>query len=233
MKEEYSIKTKKNSVVKNNKDVATVEEFKEAFEIELKDKSFLIALTEIALSKIRYYFYENEMNGITAEGLVSDVLIKFYEGKRTWYNKSTRSLKQQFILTIVSEVRNKFDLEYKKNKKGDSEENNENKYSPRLKMESLYDKNDNVKDYLVEDKVTIDEDNCANEDLDLEIKKAKEALEEDDDIEAYFVFEEILKEGKDNKAIAEKLKMPIKDVQNAKKRIIRKTKNIFYKNKDG
>lgn len=248
---ESSAETLRNDFTENKEgEVASKEEVLTNLKKLVKDKNFLEKLTLITLKYIQVYFHENEISSQNAQDVLQTILEKFLNGKRKWYKKDGRTLENQIIMALISYVRNEFNKRYEiKEKNNDNEieeisdepgmndnEKKESKYKRKVNIQSIYDDEGNLRDYLLNDNDTADEEYDELEEKLLltetfeNINKAKELLAKEDEI-GYFVFEKILECGKDNKCIADELGISIKEVESAKKRIRRKTWQIFHNNK--
>jgi len=248
---ESSAETLRNDFTENREgEVTSQEEVLTNLKKLVEDKNFLKKLTLITLKYIQYFFNKNDIDGQTAQDVLQTILEKFLNGKRKWYKKDGRTLENQIIMALISYVRNEFNKRYEiKEKNNDNEieevsdepgmndnEKKESKYKRKVNIQSIYDDEGNLRNYLLNDNDTADEEYDELEEKLLlnetfeNINKAKELLAKEDEI-GYFVFEKILECGKDNKCIADELGISIKEVENAKKRIRRKTWQIFHNNK--
>ena len=143
--------------------------------------------------------------------------MKFMTGERKWNKDNFPGIEMQVEAGILSHIRN----EYKKSKSGrqikytqypDEEIKADDEYPGQFMDEDIGDKDirTNVEEV---------------------IKKCRDKIEEADDAEAFFVFNEMLNGTKSNIKIAENLALNVRDVENAKKRIRRMVNNVWLRNK--
>ena len=178
------------------------------------EKQFRYRLVYYALKNIRLYFSSDSMNSLSAQDVVQIVLEKIITGVRKWNKCLIPDIKALLFLSIKSFIRNEkrriknmvlldFDsLSFELNRSSLSE------FSDKM----------NFKDF---------NDNIFSSDFHIIISKLKYHLKED--IYASFVLDEILEGAESNIEIAVSLNIPVKDVENAKKRIRNKSNKLIKK----
>ncbi|MBK7107141.1 MAG: hypothetical protein IPH62_17855 [Ignavibacteriae bacterium] len=200
-------------------EIATSEEIFFELNIICKNKNTLNRLTYFTLGKIWYYFEANSMHGKTEKDILQDIFQKFIEGERTWNKVNVRTFENQLIMAIVSEMRNEFHKNLRKlNKLTEYEK-------PKALVEFNLDEDEKLNEKYLEDKKSLldietqNEESIFNKCIEDEIVEIKKILE--NDVNAYFVLEEILNGETKDIPISQTLKIEIEEVRNAKKRIRR------------
>ncbi|MCB9211148.1 MAG: hypothetical protein H6609_17410 [Ignavibacteriales bacterium] len=220
--------TAKKLEIKN--EIASLDEVKEEIKIICRSKAKIDQLTYYALSKIRWFFYDDVCNGSSAVDVMQIIFEKFLTGKRRWFKKDGRTFENQFFMTIHSYVKNEFKKTYRKEVDKETGEIVTKKKGPIIF--SIFDSEGITNELLLRDEKRyldeIENENDFYDSAEIQIEKIKKALI--NDFEAWRVFEALLKEGNSDIKISETLGMPIEKVRNAKKRIKRKHKEIFTLN---
>lgn len=162
------------------REIATKEEFFTTLETAYRnDTNLQIKLLYSTLSKIRFYCFKDEVNGLTAEDAVQNVIELVITGKRNWNKKRFKSVVHYLLVAIHSYVRN------------------ESKKKPDWKSEDIYDTNGNLKEneidkFLREAIITDLSEELFKDRLDDLINKLMNKLEDTDE-DAFCVLDEILK----------------------------------------
>ncbi len=146
--------------------------------------------------------------------LFRSVIEKLITGLRKWNKKHIPDIKSLMFAAIKSFIRN----EIRRKKK--TVLLDINKHTPELNEASL-------KPTLMIVTVSDYEDNIFCSDLEIIITKLKQNFKNDD--YASIVLDEILEGAESNIEIAKTLNIPIKDVENAKKRIRNKANKLINK----
>jgi DNA-directed RNA polymerase specialized sigma24 family protein len=185
--------------------VATPREIKnEIQKVTSLSPEIFMKFIHYARRNIKLYFPGGYVNGLTAYDVVQTVLEKLLRGIRKWNREIIPDISTLVYLSIKSIIRN--------------ERNRKN----RIPVISLYDKQGEInnaglqyysavcrKDELSDSRLTEDEDSM--------LAKLEDSLEKDP--YSYFVLQEMLNGNRTNTGIAGVLKIEVKDVANAKKRI--------------
>ncbi len=190
----------------DNDEYASTKEVWKAINFAYKnDPRLHTKLLYYALKKIRLYFRKDAMGLLNAEDIVQVVIIKLIEGERKW-NKKKFDIYRQLMMSIFSFIRN----EYKRIKTG-----------KHITYISYFDEDgmpdENITSGAFEDCIYKELENNEFQ----RIERCRASLEAGNDADAYYVFEEMLKQINSNMRIAENLNLTVKDVENAKKRIRR------------
>ncbi len=191
-------------------EIATIEEFIQALENAYKtDKNLQIKLLYIALGKIRYFCFSDEVNGHTADDVVQNVMELILIGRRKWNKTKFPDVVHYLIVVIHSYIRN------------------ESKKKPDWISEDIYDEDGKLREDKIEkfqrEAITAEEQYTELhkeklEDLLNELTKRLEAKDE----EAYCVLDEILKNDileLGDAQLAKLLGMELKEFKLAKRRI--------------
>ena len=180
----------------------------------VNDPRLRYRLVYYALKNIRLYFSSDNINGLTAQDVVQSVIEKLITGLRKWNKQHIPDIKSLMFAAIKSFIRN----EIRRKKK--TVLLSINKHTPEVNEASLkrYINDCNRRDY---------EDNIFCSDLEIIITKLKQNFKNDD--YASIVLDEILEGAESNIEIAKNLNIPIKDVENAKKRIRNKANKLIKK----
>lgn len=169
-------------------------------------------LVYYALRNLRFYYGADSVNGIAAQDVVQIVLEKILNGIRRWNKLHTADIKSFLMVSINSFVRNECKRKVLTNVLYLSDERNElNRTSVNIFNKDnagLYRKNNT----------------CIN-DFKRLLEKLKTSLNEDRI--ALNVLDEILEGAESNIEIAKFLDIPVKDVENAKKRIKNKSEKLI------
>ena len=187
-----------------------IEAFRKAFD---KDDGLYEKWVQYSERLIRLY-NKNEVY-FQGHDVVAELVVKTIEGVRVW-DMERVSLNTYMYKNIESIISNKSKREYRKAVTTDNYKlNNEEEDIP-LKLDNLY-HTDN----------TITEDVLVQKEL-FELLE-DEIMNDNDCIELYFGIRDNGFDHTKNKEIAEVLGMKVKDVENLKKRFMRKCDNVFLK----
>lgn len=195
--------------VDQHSEIATPEEFIFALETAYKnDKNLHVRLLYSTLGKIRYFTFNDEVNGQTAEDVIQNVIELVIMGKRKWNRRSFKDVTHYLLVAIHSYIRN------------------ESKKKQKLLSVDIYDDDGKLKESELEkvNEGSIIPDSFDEfhkdklEDLIQELLKKLEANNEDD----FIILDEILKNdinelGDDE--LAKKIGIDIKEFKLAKRRI--------------
>ena len=178
------------------------------------EKQFRYRLVYYALKNIRLYFSSDSMNSLSAQDVVQIVLEKIITGVRKWNKCLIPDIKALLFLSIKSFIRN---------------EKRRIKNTVLLDFDSLGSELNRSSLSGFSDQMNIQDinDNIFSAELSIVISKLKHQLK--DDIYASFVLDEILEGAESNIEIAQSLNIPVKDVENAKKRIRNKSNKLVKK----
>lgn len=184
---------------------ATSEEVIEALGKAFKEnKNLDTIIFYVTLVKIRYYFFSDTIRGQDANDVLHDVIEKIISGKRRWNKSKVPNIVEFVFMVIHSHVRNE-------RKKTDNE--------------ALVEDFDDVEKLTKQNLVELIRETTRQDSFDEVFKQTYEELIDkyltllEDDINGYFVFDEILKGEKSNVNIASNLLITVNDVVNAKRRI--------------
>ena len=172
------------------------------------EKQLRYRLVYYALKNIRLYFSSDSMNSLNAQDVVQIVIEKIITGARKWNKSLIPDIKALLFLTIKSFIRN---------------ERRRIKNVRLLKFDEL----DSITSFCNQLDTQDFDENIFSSDLGTLIAKLKHLLKED--VYASFVLDEILDGAESNIEIASSLKIPVKDVENAKKRIRNKSNKLINK----
>lgn len=191
------------------REIATKEEFITALEAAyINDKNLQVKLLYSTLSKIRYYCFKDEVNELTAEDAVQNVIELVITGKRNWNKKRFKSVVHYLLVAIHSYVRN------------------ESKKKPDWKSEDIYDANGNLKEneigkFFRQAIATDLSEELFKDKLENLITKLMNKLEDTDE-DAFCVLDEILKndtEKINDEILAHKLGIDLHKFKLAKRRL--------------
>ena len=191
---------------------ASKEEVAAAFEDAYKNiKGFHKRLLNYTLGKIRLYFHSNTFRNNDANDVVQTVIKSILSQRRKWYKDKMPDFSKFVRLSILSHIRN------------------ERKRKDKLEEIDILDEEGNsnvdniaeiLKAYAREDLA----DRYFKKDIEKIYEECSRVLE--DDIYASFVFDELCEGVGSNIEIAERLKIEVSEVENAKKRIRRKLEKL-------
>lgn len=224
---EIEIEKPKNS----NIEIASLEEVNFELRNIINNSDKLKCLTYYALRKVRFYFNSDDINGLTGEDIVQEIIVKFVTGKKKWYKTGGRTLENLLFMGINSYIKTIYFNMHKKQFEEDNErikqghEISSYVKTNKAKVVSFGDLDDKNRERSLnanenywqefEDNEENDFNNSTEQEIDLLLLELK-----NDDI-AYIVFEEYLEQGNSDIKVAESLQMEIEEVRNAKKRIRR------------
>lgn len=176
-----------------------------------KKASYVANIQHLTLMLVRQFNDSREVIGAkTANDIIQDVIELFLIGKRKWDKTKGRTFEHVFYLAIISHIRNltkKQDLELTEN-----ELMTDNNLTYELLGEvDIYEEEEKLNQKTMEY-------------LDNKIRKILEG-----DLIALKVYEQLLIYPKDNKKISEIINITVAEVTSAKKRIQRKTADLFKK----
>jgi hypothetical protein len=184
-----------------------------------KDRNLQKKLIHYAGKQIFKWFEKYAIGVITSADVVQIVIKKLIDGDRKWNRERIPNIIHLVLMAIISFVRN----ESKKYQNPNYKENTDHVVQ--------YDENEDLTKLNLSEitKLYLDED-LNNESFSAKAEriftKCKEKLENDNDTDAYFVMEEFEKDNFSNIQIAANLKINVKEVENAKKRIRRSIKKF-------
>ena len=178
------------------------------------EKQLRYRLVYYALKNIRLYFSSDSMNSLNAQDVVQIVIEKIITGARKWNKSLIPDIKALLFLSIKSFIRN---------------ERRRIKNVRLLKFDELDSESDHfsITSFCNQLDTQDFDENIFSSDLGTLIAKLKLLLK--DDVYASFVLDEILDGAESNIEIASTLKIPVKDVENAKKRIRNKSNKLINK----
>ena len=165
-------------------------------------------LIYFTLKHIRLYFHSDSFRGIAADDVVNTVIEKTINLKRKWYRDKITDFSQFLRFSILSYIRN----ERKRKEANEPIDNSDELYD----WEGVFREErfiDLVRETLRQD---FAEENFALN-FEMLLDKCYSAFEKDEN--TFFVFDARLDGEKSNVKIADDLKIEVKDVENALKRI--------------
>ncbi|MBK9099391.1 MAG: sigma-70 family RNA polymerase sigma factor [bacterium] len=176
------------------------------------EKDLRYRLVYYALKNIRLYFSADSFNSLTAHDVVQIVIEKILTGIRKWNKSLVPDIRKLLFLSIKSFIRNE---------------------KARANIPVLLDidtmkpvLNDHAMDNFLSEMHLCDLNNNAfAADIHRLVSKLKTLLT--GDIYASFVLDEILEGAGSNIEIAKSLNIPVRDVENAKKRIRNKSAKLI------
>lgn len=219
--------------------IASKEEVSNAIDTIFKEHKNLNAkLLSYIKHKIFALTGKKTINRIDPEDILFEAIKRILQGNRKWKKNHIPNV-AHFILMVTSSLI-KHQLKKIKNEVNPLYSEIEDsrvittkqKTKPRFIPLSKYDDKGNEEDRTAaDDKIALefdqslfDYDKDGFEDM---IGKIETALEEDNDVDAYYVFIERLENNKSNIEIAAKLGITVRDVENALKRIKRRINQII------
>ena len=185
---------------------------KELHSLFAYDKEIHYRLVYYALKNIRLYFASDTANCFTAHDVVQIVLEKVLTGARKWNKELVPDLKAFLFLSIISFIRNE-KIRIKDTGHLD------------IDLHSYENSGAGSNNYFAEPAYEICDDDIFITDMKAVIIKLRESLK--DDVYASFILEEILEGADSNIEIAGALGISVKDVENAKRRIRKKSLRLL------
>ncbi len=189
------------------------------------DPKLQTKLLYYALKQIRLYFKKDTIESNSAEDVVQIIMEKLIKGKRKWDKKRTPNIIHLVLMAVISYIRNERKRIKNQKRKGAIE------YIDHYDKEGFLNENnlpELIRAYTNED---LKDDEFRN-DVEKFKQKCFMELEAKNDIEGYYVFEQIIErtystdEADTNIQIAEDLNITVSEVENAKKRIKNLAKKI-------
>lgn len=213
--------------------IASREEVSNAIETAFKKNNNLSTkLLKYIQHKIFLLTGKKVINGVDPEDILFESIKRILQGKRKWKKNIVPNV-VHFILMVASSLI-KHQLEKIPNEANplynDLEDGSstikKKKLKPKFISLNEYDENEKSKDKTIIDEKVASEFDQSNFDFEKDgfeemVSKIENELEADNDLNAYYVFQERVNGIKSNIKIADNLGITVKDVENALKRIKR------------
>ena len=196
--------------------IATPKEASEALASALKNKKrFRYEIVFYALKNIKRYFGSNYMKGLQATDVVQIVLEKIITGVRHWNKSEMPDICKFILVTIHSYIRNE------KIRTGIPDIVN---FTDLPACEFEYPAVDGARS-----EIKNHHNKVFASDAEMLCERLLMHFDNINDVYAYYVLQEVFNGAESNIEIAEELDINIREVENAKKRIRRKAKQLLNK----